>query len=224
MVALQDSHMVVSRSKTAMLAAGMAQRAPLRTEARGRYTRWSLLVVKDLGVDESMGANRSKAALRLRAKEAAQSAMRIARVPTGWAGRTAAPLCSWFYPKVAVLLRVGRFWHHGGGIPAPPKVDVFFAVRWQRGQESSRGHPGFGLPGFFLEPKLQVFFGILWGWAKRCAIDPSSLTFVLPAWEAELQKTATLGRHGGPVFLLVHKVRELGWEQVAYGMGHGQRD
>ena len=40
------------------------------------------LAVKDLGVDESLGANKRKAAQRGRIRDAAQSAKRIARVPT----------------------------------------------------------------------------------------------------------------------------------------------
>ena len=51
MGALEDSHMVVSTSKTVMLAAGMTQRATLRNEA-GAMRAMVALAVKDLGVDD----------------------------------------------------------------------------------------------------------------------------------------------------------------------------
>ena len=78
------------------------------------------LAVRDLGVDESLGANRRKAAQRGRIRDAAQSAKRIARVPTGWRGRTAMALA---------LSRSQFLWGaevsgitEGGSPPAPAQV------------------------------------------------------------------------------------------------------
>ena len=200
--ALEGSHMVVSRSKTIMLAAGLAQRASLRTEA-GALRTMVALVVKDQGVD---GANRRKAAQKVRVKDAdaAQSARRITRVPTGWSGRTAMALALsrsqflWGSDVSGIKLRKGRTSASGwclqsqGGNAARKAPEAILAL---------------ACPDSFLEPKLPVQFAILRGWAKRCAIDPSLPLFVLPACEAEVW-----GRHAGPVSLLAHEVRELGWE------------
>ena len=128
------------------------------------------LVVKDLGVDESLGANRRKAAQKGRVRDAAQSAKRIARVPTGWSGRTAMALA---------LSRSQFLW--GADVSGITEGALRHLRRWMvfaaTGGNAARRAPEAGLalvsPDSFLEPKLQVLFGILRGWAKRRAIDPN---------------------------------------------------
>ena len=80
------SGMVVSLTKSVILASGGSARAVLRQVA-GAFGAQEAIRVKDLGVDDTLAATRRTPAQRKRVRDAVDSAARIARLPHGWRGR-----------------------------------------------------------------------------------------------------------------------------------------
>ena len=207
---LEGCGMVVSTSKTVLLASGPETRQRLRLAA-GEFRDMVALRVKDLGVDDSLGANHRRAAQAARVEEATRSARRIARLPLGWRGRATMALTlskaqfSWGLDVTGLTggtLRRLRRWlvfAVTGGVVARRAPEALLAL---------------AAPDAYLEPRLHLAFSVIRGWAKKCALDPGLPGFVLPAWRRELAEPSRQGRHRGPISLLVQQLRVIGWNPL----------
>ena len=84
---LRRTGMVVSLTKSVILASGSSARAVLRQVAGAFGDQVAIHVVKDLGFDDTLTAVRKVPAQRKRVGDALASAGRVARLPHGWKHR-----------------------------------------------------------------------------------------------------------------------------------------
>ena len=155
-------------------------------------------------MDDSLGANHRREAQAVMFDATAGSARRIARLPLGWRGRA----------TMALGLSRSQFsW--GMDVSGLTQGALRHLRRWMvyvvTGGSVARRAPeallALAAPEAYLEPRPQLAYSVLRGWAKRCALDPGLPGFVLPAWRRELAEPSRPGRHRGPVSLLVQQVR-----------------
>ena len=208
---LESKGMVVSLSKTVLLASGAAARATLRAAA-GEHKGMVSLAVKDLGVDDTLGACNRRAVQRKRVGDAAEAGSRIARLPTGWAGRItmagalARSQYAWGADTLGMsagTLRHLRKWiAHAvlGGSPARRAPEVVLAL---------------AAPGSFLEPRLHLLYVTVTNWSKRLAEHPDLGQTVELVWQKEVADPTPVSRHRGPIAVLVAAIRGVGWRPDA---------
>ena len=181
---LRRSGMVVSLTKSVILASGGSARAVLRQVA-GAFGAQVTMHVKDLGVDDTLAATRKTPAQRKRVRDAVASAARAARVPHGWKGRArfTVPL-SGSQSKWGAEI-IGLPGHAAGRL----RSAYFRAVS---GGNAARRAPEVTLalvaPGGFLDPALNHARQVIFGWAKRVAMDHSLVEWVAQAWTREVDQ------------------------------------
>ena len=181
---LRRSGMVVSLTKSVILASGGSARAVLRQVA-GAFGAQVAIHVKDLGVDDTLAAIRRTPAQKKRVRDAVASAARIARLPDGWKGRARLTASlSGNKSKWGVEI-TGLPGHAAGRL----RSAYFRAVS---GGKAARRAPEVTLalvaPGGFLDPALGHTRQVIFGWAKRVAMDHSLVEWVAQAWTREVDQ------------------------------------
>ena len=166
---LRRTGMVVSFTKSVILASGSSARAVLR-QVVGAFGAQVAVHVKGFGVDDTLAATRRVLAQRRRVGDAIASAGRIARVPHGWKGRAC---------LTASFSRNQSKWGMDiTGLPGHAAGRLRSAyLRAVSGGNAARRAPEVILalvaPQRFLDPALGLTHQVILSWAKRVAMDHS---------------------------------------------------
>ena len=212
---LRRPRMVVSLTKSVILASGGSARAVLRQVA-GAFGAQVAIHVKDIGVDDTLAASRGTPAQRKRVRDAVDSAARVARLPHGWRGRArfTASLSGGQSKWGAEI--IGLPGHAAGKL----RSAYFRAVS---GGNAVRRAPEVTLalaaPGGFLDPALNHTRQVILAWAKRVDIDHSLVEWVAQAWNRGVDQPPP-SKPRGPIALIVKQLRKLGWEPTEPATWH----
>ena len=213
---LQRTGMIVSLTKSIILASGSSARATLRQVAEA-FGAKVVIHVKDLGVDDTLGALRRIPAQRKRVDDGVASAGRIARLPHGWRART--------HLASSLSKNQSKWGMDISGLPGHAAARLRSAyVRAVSGGNAARRAPEVSLalvaPGAFLDPALGLTRQVILSWARRIAEDPSLVGWVAQAWTREVDQPSPTGKPRGPIALIVTQLRKLGWEPTGPGLWH----
>ena len=198
--------MVVSLTKSVILASGSSARAVLRQVA-GAFGAQVAIHVKDLGVDDTLAAARRTPAQRKRVRDAVASAARIAKLPHGW--KSQARLTA------SLSGNQSKWGVNVTGLPGHAAGRLRSAyLRAVSGGNAARRAPEVTLalvaPRGFLDPALSLTRQVVLSWAKRVAMDRSLVEWVAQAWTREVEQPTPPGKPREPIALIVTQRRKLG--------------